>query len=443
MTAILGIRCFVRALGLAWMALSGASALAMSILPPEPVAILFESRTDRLTRDGQIAVDRLAVRGAQCPGGELAVHVLPAANAEAALTRKQAAAVQDRLKRLGLNVVAALEPLRWRETHPPARRNVLLADVATDDDVWCHLREESHIFVWAAEMAQFVEGHAPSAPAFWQRLSSSARLDSLALPLATAALCPGTEKCESHPELFHWLAERALRRASSEDRRWWLLQLWTFAVDEHVNRFSKRFGLAPLTVAERAGQAHELSESRLPWTVIEQRLLEPEVMQRFGEKQMIAGGPGPHWLLDAAIRRGQLDSYDRLLDAAGPAKTCIVEGAFHEAFSQEERLEVLRPHFANWVRGLGTPFRPQGRFYDCNPAALIAAMAFCGDEQNDAANEGLLLWNALLQAGVTLDSPAIRASLATKGARGPKESALCRLERVPGSTTRLRPVAPE
>jgi hypothetical protein len=416
-------------------ALGSPAATALSSSPPAAIALQFEARTDRLTHEGLLAVDKLAVRAGQCPAKALAVHVLPAHRVDPALTQRRISAVQRRLDRLGLKLTVAMKSLRNEDAVAPRHRGMLLADVGADDDVWCSLRAGSQAFTWADELGRHVEGAEPRLPAFWQRLSEQGRL-SLALPLATAALCADASDCKRHLELYHWLAEKTLPTVSSEGRRWWLLNLWAQAEDADVERFWRRWALVPLTVEERAGHAHELAGGGLPWAVIEQRLLQPGVMARFGEQPMILGGPGPHWLLHAASRRGQLEAFDRLIDVAGPAKACFTEMALWGAGGDQEQFDAWKPHFARWAQGALTPHQAQGSPVSCNPVALVAREAFCGPMPDDVSARFEAIWDVLQQAGVTFDTPAVRQLIAPGDGRQP-----CKLEPVPGSTTRLRRVA--
>lgn len=427
--------------GWAWMAWVGVASLgsgsagAMSILPPSPIALQFEARTDRLTAEGMRALDELAVRAGQCPPEALAVHVLPAQRVDPALTERRIATVQRRLERLGLKLTVEMKPLRHEDAVAPRHRGTLLGDVGADDDVWCSLRAGSQAFAWADELGRYVEGAEARPPSFWQRLSEKGRL-SLAMPLATAALCTEPSGCTRHLALYHWLAEKALPTVSPKGRRWWLLNLWAQAEDADVERFRRRWALAPLTVEERAGQVHELAGSGLPWAVIERRLLQPGVMARFGEQPMILGGPGPHGLLHAASRRGQLDVFDRLIDAAGPAKACFTEMALWFAGGDQEQFDAWKPHFARWAQGALVPHQTQGSPVSCDPVALVVREAFCGPTPDDVSARFEAVWDVLQQAGVTFDTPAVRQFTAPGDGRRP-----CKLEPVPGSTTRLCLVA--
>lgn len=420
-------------------ALASSVATAMSIMPPPAIALQFEARTDRLTLEGLLALDELAVRAGQCPAEGLAVHVLPATRAEPALTQRRIAVVQQRLERLGLKLAVEMKPLRGEDTARPRHRGMLLADVGAEDDVWCDLRAGSQAFTWADELGRYVEGAEPRLPAFWQRLSQQGR-SSLALPLATAALCAESSDCTRHPELYHWLAEKALPTASPKGRRWWLLNLWAQAEDAEVERLRRRWALAPLTLEERAGRAHELASGGLPWAVIEQRLLQPGLMMRFGGQPMISGGPGPHWLLSAASRRGELDSFDRLIGAAGPAKTCFVAEAFQRAAALEDEFEVLKPHFASWSRGIATPYSPPQAFDACNPLEGVLVGAFCQkvQEEDGMASRYQVIWGVLQQAGITKDTLAVQSLFVPGQEVRPWQ---CKLEPEPGSASSFRPVA--
>ncbi len=420
-------------------ALAGSFATALSLSPPSLIALQFEAGTDRLTLEGRLALDKLAVRAGQCSPEALAVHVLPAARVEPTLTQRRIAAVQKRLDGLGLKLAVEMKPLRDKHTARPGHRGMLLADVGADGDVWCFVREESQAFTWADELGRHVEGAEPRLPAFWRRLSEQGRL-SLALPLATAALCTRSSDCTRHPELYHWLAEKALPTASLTSRRWWLLNLWAQAEDPVVERFRRRWGLKPLTVDERASNAHELLTSGLPWPVIEQRLLEPGVMAEFGELPMISGGPGPQWLLYEASRRNQLDTFDRLIDAAGPAKACFVSQAFGEASEDQAQFDAWRPRFAGWARGATVPYQPRhwrGLPYTCDPVDVVLSEAFCGGNPGEVAARYEIIWDVLLASGVTNDSPKVR--LYTQPAAEDFRRS-CRLEPVPGQSSRFRKV---
>ncbi len=419
-------------------AVGGSPVAAMSIMPPDPIPLRFEARTDRLTRDGFAALDELAVRAAQCPTNELDVHVWPAKNADMALTKRRLSVVRERLGRLGLKLAVELKPLRTSARARPRHRDALWADAGAADDVWCYLREGSILFAWAEEMGRYVDGATPTPPAFWQRLSGRGR-DLLAMPMAIAALCGEAQGCTRHTELFHWLADQALEKAGIETRRGWLLHLWAKAEDPDVERFQRRWKLAALTLEERGGYAHEMVNSGLPWPVIERRLLDPGLMTNFGEQPMIAGGPGPHWLFYTASRRGQLDAFDRLIDAAGPAKACFVAQAFEAAGVDQEQFDQWRPHFADWARGATVPYQPRymrGLPNACDPVAVVLSEAFCVDPDDSAARYESI-WHVLVGSGVAHDAPSVRlfTEPAVEGIRQP-----CRLEPVPGQQLRFRRV---
>jgi hypothetical protein len=233
------------------------------------------------------------------------------------------------------------------------------------------------------------------------------------------------------------LAETALRSASTERKRLWLLCLWAQGEDADVERFRQRWALAPLTVEERAEDAHSLVASSLPWAVIERRLLEPGVMRRFAEAPMIAGGPGPHWLLHEATRRSQLDSFDRLLDVAGPAKACLVDGALQMAANSEEDFAIWLPHVAAWGRGGGTAVHaPKYLPYPCDPTARLMTGALCGfDPAEDAITARYqAMWRKWLEAGVTPNAGTVRRLAAPPADIG------CRVEPVPGAPGTFRGV---
>lgn len=428
----------LQGLGILAVLLGWPHAAALSIAPPRPLPLLFEVQTDRLTRDGLLALDRLAVRAAQCPAGDLAVHVQPAPSAHTRLTAKRIAVVQARLQRLGLKLTVASKPLRASASDGgrPRRRDVLLADVGTDEDVWCGLRAGSQILDWAQELGRHVDDATAEAPAFWRWMSTQVKVRELALPLAIAAYCDGALECDRRPALFHWLAAQALEAVPVERRRQWLLALWTLAEDSEVERFRARWSLSPLTVDERAGLAHEMAASGLPWAVIERRLLGPGVMERFGRTPVIAGGPGPHWLLEAAERRGQLDSFNRLIEAAGPAKACFVDDAFRLAAVLDDKYDIWKPHFAHWARGLAAlPQRNGPDYLSCNPVARF--LLDCSLADADALPRYRAIWTALRQAGVTTTSPGVQSLLAHGFA---VEKLQCAEEASPRAEPRFAPV---
>ncbi|RYE80931.1 MAG: hypothetical protein EOO80_02560 [Oxalobacteraceae bacterium] len=228
-----------------------------------------------------------------------------------------------------------------------------------------------------------------------------------------------------------------MRNASTERKRLWLLNLWTQDEDAEVERFRQRWALAPLTVSERAGRASELVTSGLPWEVIEQRLVEPGVMRQFADAPMILGGPGPHSLLYAATRRGRLDSLDRLLDAAGPAKACLVEYALDMAANSEEDFPLLLPHVVAWGRGAGTAVHPMTYVPDaCDPTARLMTGALCALDpaDNEVTARYQSMWRTWLDAGVAPNAETIRRLAA------PPADIVCRIEPVPGEPGAFRGV---
>lgn len=401
---------------LAALLLFAPHAFAMMLVPPSPLSVAFEPRTERLAPEGLEAVDQLAVRAAQCPATGLVVRVQPARGVGRALTQRRMAAVRARLLGLGLKLRVVQEPLdgSWsREGREPPQDHVLDAEVGAGADVWCHLREGSQIFGWAQQLARHVQGATPGMPAFWQNMSSSVRLRELALPLAKAAYCDGALRCNRHPALYAWLAEQALAEAPTHVRRDWLSALWTMADDAAVEAFTSRWALPPLTIEEQASVAEGLVASGLPWAVIERRLMQPGLMPLFASRPMSAGGSGPHGLLSAAARRGELDSFDRLIDAAGPAKPCLVANAFFRAVGGEEDFKAWQPHFGKWAQGVSVPYQPQGLdMLSCNPAGWV--LLDCAIAEGDEAVRHAEIWKALQQAGITTASPAIQ-SLKTRG----------------------------
>jgi hypothetical protein len=425
------MRRLVAAAFVAWVVLCSPWAAAMTIAPPEAIAILFETRSHRLTREGLVAVDRLAVRAAQCPVGELTAYLQPAKAAGETLTQQRLQTVRRRLAFLGLEAKVQTKPLReWaRELPMPRQGHVMLADVGTDGEGWCGQRGDTYMFLWAQALGRHVEDPSQALPSFWRRLSPRVRSDELALPLAMAAFCADPGGCGRHPELYHWLAERALRGASTERKREWLVRLWTQDEEAEVERFRKRWALAPLTVEERADHTLELAASGLPWSMIERRLIEPGLMRRYaGEPAIWAGSPGDS-LLQEATRRHQLDSFDRLLDAAGPAKACLVEDALRLAANSEEDFSGWLAHVAAWARGAGhavhaTKYGPEA----CDPTALLMRGALCGlDPEEDALTARYqAMWQKWVNAGVTPSAETVLRLTA------PAANIVCRLEPVPG-----------
>lgn len=383
---------------------------AMTLVPPELLAIAFESRTARLTAEGLQTVDRLAVRAAQCPATGLVVRVRPARGADKVVTQRRIAAVRARLAGLGLELRVVQGPLTrsWSSQDRNPDAHVLNAEVSAGSDVWCHPRQGSQIFEWARQLGRHVEGVAPEMPVFWQQMSASVRLLELARPLAKAAYCDGALTCDRHPALYTWLAEQALPKASADIRRDWFFALWTMAGDAEVEAFRSRWSLSPLTVEERVEGADRLASSGLPWATIEHRLMAPGLMPLFASRPMVGGGPGPQALLAAAVRRGELESFDRLVEAAGPAKACLVTDAFRRAVGLAEEFEALRAHFGNWSRGMSVPYQEDDLDdLSCNPAGWV--LLECNLAQGDEADRVAVIWQALRQAGVTTTSPAIQA----------------------------------
>lgn len=413
---------------------SMAPALALTVAEPEPIAIGFEAGRGRLTRDGQVAVDELALRVAECSAGRLSIQLQHDAALPAELATARMDSVRRRLWQLGLQPIYVLAPSR-RATRS---RELVLATVGSDQGVWCSGDQRRHLAIWADSMGRYVAKPALGAPAFWRRLTPEGRRN-LALPLATEAYCLQGDDCIRGRATFHWLVAQVALHEPAARRREWLRTIWMMGEDEDVARLEQGLGVPALTVDERAHAADLLIASPLPWPVIERRLLEPELMKAYGDlAPSVGAGPQPQWLFGEAVARGELQSFARLLDAAGPAKACLVDGAFTYIGASEEKFLAWKPLVASWVRGVDPSYRPPRGQAPCDPFATVLVSAYCAGWPAEEAARFERLWQLLNGSDGAMKSPGVKA-MTTPGA------ALigwqCRLEPVPGDPSRLRQAA--
>lgn len=411
--------------------LSMAPAVALTLAEPDPIAIGFEAGRSRLTRDGQVAVDSLALRVAECSADKISVQLRHDASLPAELATARLDSVRRRLWQLGLQPTYVLAPAKWAARN----REFVRATVDSDQGVWCSGHKRRHLAVWADSMGRYVDNPALGAPAFWRRMTPEGRRD-LALPLAIKAYCLQGEACARGRATFHWLVAEIARRELPARRRQWLRTIWQIGDDEDVERLEQGLGVEALTVDERAYAADALIASPLPWAVIERRLLEPQVMKAYGDLAPSAG-PQEQWLVGVAAERGELESFGRLIDAAGPAKACLVDGAFRYIGATEERFRAWLPHVSNWVRGVDPSYKPPRGPAACDPFATVLVSAYCANWPKEEAARFESLWKLLSPSGVMPESPGVKA-MTTPGAA--LSGWQCRLEPMPGDPSRFRRV---
>jgi hypothetical protein len=403
-----------------------APALALTLAEPDPISIGFEAGRSRLTREGLVAVDSLALRVAQCSAGRLSIQLHHAAALPAELAAARLNSVRHRLWQLGLQPTYVLMPSK-RAARDPA---FIRATVDSDQGVWCGGSKPRHLAVWADAMGRYVEQPALGAPVFWRRLTPEGRRE-LALPLAAEAYCLQGEACDRGRAAFHWLVAQIAGREPPSRRRDWLLTIWQIGADEDVVRLEQALGVAALSVDERAHAANELIASPLPWAVIERRLLAPQLMKAYAD--LLQG----ERLVFAAVERGELDALSRLLDAAGPARACLVDRAFVYVGATEERFQAWLPHVSNWLRGVDPHYMPAWIPATCDPLATVLENAYCSNWPKEEAARFEKLWQWLSSSGVVTESPGVKAMTA------PGETSSgshCRLAPEPGDPSRFRPI---
>lgn len=414
--------------------LSMAPAVALTLAEPDPIAIGFEAGRSRLTRDGLVAVDSLALRVAECSADKISIQLRHDAALPAELATARLDSVRRRLWQLGLQPTYVLAPAKWAAHN----REFVLATVGSDQGVWCSGNKRHHLAVWADSMGRYVEKPSLGAPAFWRRMTPEGRRD-LALPLAMEAYCLQGEACARGRATFHWLVAQIALREPPARRRKWLRTIWQIGADEDVARLEQGLGVTALTVDERADAADVLIASPLPWALIERRLLEPQLMKAYGDlAPSVGASPQPQWLVGEAAERGELDSFARLIDAAGPAKACLVDGAFRYIGATEERFMAWQPHVANWVRGIDPSYKPPRGLAACDPFATVLVSAYCAAWPKEEAARFESLWQSLSGSGAMPESPGLKA-MTTPGAA--LSAWQCRLEPMPGDTSRFRQVS--
>lgn len=402
--------------------------LAMTLAEPDAIVIGFEAGRSRLTHQGLVAVDRLALRVAECSAAKLSIQLQHDAASPEELTTARIGSVRRRLWQMGLQATYVMVPSK-RATRIG---EFVRATVGSDQGVWCSGKQRRHLAVWADSLGRYVDQPAQGVPAFWLHMTPEGRRD-LALPLAVEAYCMQGEECRRGRATFHWLVAQVALKEPAERRRDWLRKIWLMGEDEDVARLERALGVGPLTVKERAYAADALITSPLSWAVIERRLLEPQLMQAYGELTV-----DPEGLVGLAAERDELQSLARLFDAAGPAKACLVDGALWYVGATQERLVRSKPYIADWVRGMDPSHEHRRLRQPCDPLGHLFVKAYCANSPKDDVARLELLFQALGETGAVSESPGVKAMTSPNTPLDPWQ---CRLEPVPGDAFRFRPAS--
>ncbi|MFG6486831.1 hypothetical protein ACG04R_09120 [Roseateles sp. BYS78W] len=400
------------------LVLSGIHDASAFMAAAPPPSIQFERGTDRLTRDGEIQVDRLAVLAARCGPGVLTLRVLTAKGVVAA---PRAVAIQRRLRRLGLLVQTGEWAFDRDDEKPrPRQPAVVIAEVGSvdgrcEDYGEGYASAGSALYGWIDALARHLHQPSTPLPDFWQRISVEARRDSLSLPMASTALCEWSDDCVRHSDVAIWLARWATAGTTSAGRRKWLVRLWPLADDAEAEDLSTVLRLKPLTAEQKGLVAEVLVGSKLPWETIERRLLEPGVMQAFAVAPPQGDvGPANRALISAAVRRDQVSSMGRLVAAAGAAKACFIDTAIYFSMANAEMHGAMSAQFVEWAKvGAIPPWEPRRAFrpQPCDPTGTLLWAAYC-DEDAENRGRGQRTWRSMLAAGFKPHRPTIERLIA-------------------------------
>ena len=405
----------VVALGL--ILLMVASPCAALVLPlPKPINIPFHTNQTLLDRAGIAQVDRLAVRAASCDKGPLQVNLWHDASLPAAAVAAHEGRIKARLQELGVKVMIG------SRSNGRGTANVLQASVRGGSDEYCFSDGGPVMMQWVTQIETHLARPSSPVPVFWRAMSPGVRDGELALPLAGAALCRSTQDCTPRPAVFWWLVSQVAVHEGLEQREAWQELLWEAGSEEDLQRLEAMMALEPLALERKAILAPDLAQGTLPWPTIERRLLEPGVMTKFAAM----GDDKFGYIFNGALRRNELTSFGRLLDAAeSQARACYVANALTLAVQSADEYSQILPHLAEWVHGTAAPStRPAGGF--CDVTDMLLVLAACGPYEVSGTSAQLdrarAVWREIIGSGFTPDEAAVQYRLQEHQQR-------CRLER--------------
>lgn len=379
-------------------------ALALSIAPPEPLQIRFESGQDRLTSAGEATVDRLAVRSAQCRDGRLRVVLSHRADSPPGEVESRYRAVRQRLAGLGVAPIYVNRTAKRRANGA----DTVWASVEAAGDEYCFNDDSQLLRQWVGQLAQHAAQPASRPPGFWVRMTPQVRREDLALPLARVAYCHSESgvrptDCTPRPEVFGWLAERVGTRQPRDMRQRWLAVAWSAVDDEALAHWQQRLRAGELPLALRAWHAGVLVGSDLPWPVVQQRLLAPGLMAEVGTQVRYSSFPTAARIVEATVARHQIDALPRLIAAAGEQATGLywelirVAVEVPEDADAERLLALLPAHYEGWP------------LWNSQLVEVLVLGEHCpGMWGPQAAERYARIWQRLLATGFQPDPQALR-----------------------------------
>lgn len=405
------------------------------IPPPEPLHISFEAGIDRLSVEGRIAVDRLAVRAARCEDGPLRVAMSHSRSTPPSLVTARTLVVQARLARLGLKAVYVTQPTA-------GQGDAMDAVVTVHGNEYCDRDNSAVLQQWAEEMARVVRRPASGMPTFWRRMSPQVRQRDLALPLAVAAYCgAAVGSCRRNPVVLEWLTDHVARHAAMDDRQRWLWHFWTLSVDPDLARLQARLALPSLSAMDRSCLLAEIGQSDLPWETLERRVMQPDLIALLQDYSacFVHEEFGP--FIAAAVRNRRMDVVEQLIDATKVEKPGLLAFAITAAVGLPDEVD-FEAAMGRLTAMVGTVYGSGGAkpVVDRGTATLhLLVGAHCpqvvGWASASPSRYGQV-WDRLIQAGF-VPEPDVLSTLTTTGFFAPPQR--CRLERVPGEPLRFRP----
>ncbi|WP_457423688.1 hypothetical protein [Roseateles sp. P5_E7] len=410
--------------------LAAHQASASYIPPPEPLPIRFEAGREQLTAAGEAAVDRLAVRGAQCSDGRLRVELRHAPGVAPEQVAARFKRIRQRLAGLGFEAIYVNLASKAGKAAP----DMVQASVASNGDVYCWGTDSALLRHWVDEVSRHASRTHSREPAFWSRMAPAVRRDDLALTLAEAAYCqrpegPWLSPCVMHPEVFAWLADRVGRHQAREARESWLLALWGAADDATFARWQKRLRIPELSPEARAWKLPSLVSSDLAWPDVERRLLEPGVMHAVGAWRSYRRYPGAAALVEAAAKRQQIGVLPTLIEAAGTQarafhwELILVAGEVENDADAQRLIRLLPSGGPVFVDEAGSM------------TEMLLLGAYCPNFFPGRPQRYADILEFLLERGFQLDPEMVRY-MTTSAMRSSDGD--CRLEALPGEPQRFR-----
>ena len=211
-----------------------------------------------------------------------------------------------------------------------------------------------------------------------------------------------------------------------EIRHQWALYLWQSGTDADLQEIQRRLGIGSIDLDELVQRAPRLMWSKLPWPVVERRLMAPGLMARAGLDLMpvLASAYSRLGMTEAVAKRNEWVAWGRLVRSAGSARACFLSDAVY--LLQPHRRNNPPPelqHLAAWAAG-PAGFVENGPF-SCDPTAQLLDMgAGCGDPRDSHP----AVATAWLKAGLVLHPESVARALSPDGVWGDGK---CQLEPAP------------